>query len=101
LVKIHGRWCGPNWTNNQVKPAKDANAADRRGKCIDDLDCACKVHDLDIKDDGASFASDTKLMNAAQRILNNPLNLITRPLVYGRARVVRDSMNLVRLTRGR
>jgi hypothetical protein len=99
MVKIHGRWCGPNWTNNQVKPAEDANAADRKGKCMDQLDCACKVHDLQIKDNGPSFESDTELMRKAEAILGNPLYFIINPGMYASARVVREGMRLVRWTR--
>jgi hypothetical protein len=102
MVRIHGQWCGPNWTANQVKEAKDATKSDRKVGCIDRLDCACKKHDLDIADSGSpSFKSDTELARAAQRILNNPFLAITNPIMYAKAIAVRDSMNLVRWTRAR
>jgi len=99
MVRLHGRWCGPNWTNNQVKPAKDATSADRRGNCTDSLDCACKRHDLDIADDGPSYESDTRLMRKALAIMNNPLYAVTNPRMYAAAFVVHDAMAVVRWTR--
>ncbi len=102
MVRLHGKWCGPNWTANQVKEAKDATKSDRKVGCVDRLDCACKKHDLDIADSGLpSFASDTRLMKAAEKIIANPLNAWTNPAMYAKAFIVRDSMNLVRWTRGR
>jgi len=102
MVRLHGKWCGPNWTANQIKPAKDATKRDRKVRCNDALDCACKQHDLDIADLGEpTFNSDTRLMRKAQAIINNPLYAITNPRMYAAAFVVRDSMNLVRWTRAR
>jgi len=40
-------------------------------------------------------------MKEAQKILDNPLNLILNPLMYGKARLVRDGMALTSLTRRR
>jgi hypothetical protein len=102
MVRIHGQWCGPNWTAGQVKEAKDATKADRKVGCIDKLDCACKQHDLDIADSGSpSFASDTRLMKEAMKIIANPLYAWTNPTMYAKAFLIRDSMSLVRWTRGR
>ena len=102
MVRIHGKWCGPNWTANQIKPAKDATKRDRLVPCNDSLDCACKRHDLDIADSGSpSFASDTRLMKEAEKILANPILAITQPIMYAKAFAIRDSMSLVRWTRER
>lgn len=105
MVKLHGRWCGPNWTNNRAIAARDylLQGGSFRSKCNDRLDCACRTHDKGCasSEKGCSFADDTKLMRSAQRILNNPLLMITNPRMYAAARIVRDSMSLVRWTRAR
>ena len=46
IVKIHGNWCGPDWTAGQKKPAKDLIPSDRSVPCLDKLDCAAKIHDM-------------------------------------------------------
>ena len=99
MVRLHGKWCGPNWTANQRKPAKDATKRDRMVSCSDSLDCGCKRHDLDIADSGPSFESDTRLMRKALAIMNNPLYAVTNPRMYAAAFVVHDAMAVVRWTR--
>ena len=100
MVRIHGKWCGPNWTAAKVKEAKDATKTDRKVRCVDRLDCACKKHDLDIASSGKpSFESDTRLARAAEKIIANPLLAITNPVMYAKAFAVRDAMLLVRWTR--
>jgi hypothetical protein len=99
LVRIHGNWCGPNWTAGQKIPAEALKAKDRRFPCDDKLDCACRQYDISIKDNGPSFKSDQALQDAAQKILNNPINLIVNPIMYGNARVIRDSMSIVKYLR--
>jgi hypothetical protein len=69
IVKIHGNWCGPDWTARQRKPAKDLTLQDRDVPCTDKLDCACKVHDIDVYERGGrTRGSDTRLSNVAIRI---------------------------------
>ena len=69
IVRIHGNWCGPDWTAGQVKPAKDIVSTDARIPCIDKLDCACKVHDYDVfRNGGRSRNSDSNLAAKAIRI---------------------------------
>jgi len=99
MVRIHGNWCGPNWTAGKVMPAEDLQTKDRKHPCVDKLDCACRKHDISIKDRGTSFKSDQALQDAAQKILNNPINLVKSPLMYGKARVIRDAMSVVKYTR--
>lgn len=75
IVRIHGNWCGPNWTAGQVKPAKDLQLQDRSVKCRDKLDCACKVHDIDVFEfGGRTRGSDTRLAKAALKISLDPRN---------------------------
>ena len=69
IVRIHGNWCGPDWTAGQRKPAKDLTLQDRDVKWTDKLDCACKVHDIDVYERGGrTRGSDTRLSNVAIRI---------------------------------
>jgi len=49
IVKIHGNWCGPNWTAGRRISALDYAAAGGQfdEPCIDKLDCACRARDRD------------------------------------------------------
>ena len=105
MVKIYGRWCGPNWTNNQNISARDylLQGGSFKTKCLDSLDCACRAHDQDCarSELGCSRAGDTNLLRTAQRILLNPLQKIVNPRRYLAARLIRDAMVVSRLTRSR
>ena len=69
IVKIHGNWCGPDWTAGQKKPAKDLIPSDRDVACLDKLDCACKVHDIEVfQNGGRTKSSDENLASKALRI---------------------------------
>ena len=56
MAKIYGRWCGPNWTNNENISARDylLRGGSFKTKCIDSLDCACRAHDEDCSAPGGS-----------------------------------------------
>ena len=98
MVKIHGKYCGPNWTAGKVLAAKNATDKDFEVKPIDDLDAACRIHDKDIRDQGNSFKVDTKLMKKAEKIARSPkysLKLQTK------AQFIADSMSRTRFFRGR
>lgn len=105
MVKIYGRWCGPNWTNNQNISARDylLQGGSFKTRCKDSLDCACRAHDQDCASSklGCSKAGDTRLLVAANKILLNPLQRIANPRRFLAARLIRDSMILSRLTRSR
>jgi hypothetical protein len=104
MVRIHGRWCGPNWTDGRVQSAREYKLKGGTFKtpCDDKLDCACRTHDKECSGkDGCTSAADTKLMKAAQKYLDNTLNAIAHPIIYSKARVIRDGMSVTRLTRGR
>lgn len=73
IVRIHGNWCGPNWTAGKVKPAANIIPADYSYSCTDKLDCACKIHDIDVFERGGrTEGSDLRLANVALRIAYNP-----------------------------
>lgn len=105
MVKIYGRWCGPNWTNNENISARDylLRGGSFKTECNDSLDCACRAHDKDCASSelGCSYAGDTRLLRAANRILRNPLQKVVNPRRYLASRLIRDSMLVSRLTRSR
>ena len=69
MVRIHGNWCGPDWTAGQYKPASALIPSDYLVSCTDALDCACKVHDIDVFERGGrTRGSDTRLSNVALRM---------------------------------
>lgn len=51
MVRLHGNWCGPNWTAGQHKPASDLTEEDRNVPAVDALDTACKHHDINLYDE--------------------------------------------------
>lgn len=69
-MKIHGRWCGPNWTGGRKLSAEDYA---KRGyswdsPCSDALDCACRQHDRACSHPkGCSKKADTALIQAAKK----------------------------------
>jgi len=67
MVRIHGNWCGPNWTGGKHLPANDPRV-DWTVKSIDVLDAACKVHDRACSDKGCSAADDRRLAGKATMI---------------------------------
>lgn len=44
----HGKWCGPGWSAGQYKDAKDLTEEDKLVPADDELDQACKEHDIGI-----------------------------------------------------
>ena len=71
MVKIHGNWCGPNWTGGQKVAAEDYTGP-WDGPTISKLDKACAQHDKSCSEGGCSKADDTRLIAAAdKRILSD------------------------------
>ena len=105
MAKIYGRWCGPNWTNNQNISARDylLSGGSFKTRCKDSLDCACRAHDEDCASSelGCSTKGDRKLARACSRILNNPLQKIVNPRRFIAARIIRDGILIASLTRSR
>lgn len=104
MVKIYGRWCGPNWTNNQNISAREylLRGGSFKTKCIDSLDCACRAHDEDCSaPGGCSAAADRKLARVCSRIINNPLQFVVNPRRFTAARIIRDGILLASITRRR
>ena len=101
MVRIHGSWCGPNWTQGKSQPA-NASGVDFSAPCKDALDCACRSHDRDCSNSlGCSAKADRKLVAAALRYANNPINRIFRPLITKKAEAVAVGISAASLTRKR
>ncbi len=97
MVKIHGNWCGPDWTDGKNISARDYKLAGGKfdGPCIDKLDCACRAHDKGCSGPlGCSRRADLKLVQDCNKILRNPLFAITNPVMFAKARIIRDGIIL-------
>jgi hypothetical protein len=81
VVKIHGNWCGPNWTGGRKLSAEEYA---KRGyswssACTDALDCACRDHDRACSSPkGCSKKADTALIKAAKKLQLSELERITQ-----------------------
>jgi hypothetical protein len=71
LVKIHGNWCGPNWTGGQRVAAEDYTGP-WDGPAISPLDEACRSHDFSCSKGGCTRAAHTALIRAADRRILKP-----------------------------
>jgi len=96
MARVHGNWCGPNWTAGQVKPASAITRADMKVKCLDKLDCGCKQHDITIGTKGHSFKADEKLRKVADREALK----VWRPVYALKAAIVAQAMATSRWFRG-
>src|SRR5690606_28708327 len=45
LFKVHGMWCGPNWTGGRTEPYKEGKPANYYSRATDYTDAACQRHD--------------------------------------------------------
>jgi len=100
VVRIHGRWCGPNWTDGRAIDALSYKQAggDFKGKCVDKLDCACRAHDKDCANErGCSSRADRKLIREALLV-----SLTTRNAsLSAKAKLVAAGITAASLTRSR
>jgi len=66
VVAIHGRWCGPNWTDGRNISARDYRLAggDFKSPCVDALDCACREHDRACSGRGGCTAKADRILAA-------------------------------------
>jgi len=100
LVRIHGRWCGPNWTDGKSIDALTykQQGGDFKGRCIDKLDCACRAHDQDCANTkGCSAKGDRKLIREALLV-----SLTTRNAsLAAKAKLIASGIAAASLTRSR
>jgi hypothetical protein len=101
MVKIHGNWCGPNWTGG-----KNVSASKYRGswtaKATDSLDRACRSHDRRCSTRGklgCCAGDDAKLIVSALKIATNPINILFKPSLVAKAVLIGAAMELAALTR--
>ena len=73
IVKIHGRYCGPDWTHGRRIPASDYDLYPEVTP-IDALDRACQAHDKDCSRGGCSKKGDTALIRRALLVAGTTLN---------------------------
>ena len=96
MVAIHGRWCGPNWTDGRRISARDylLEGGDFKGRCTDSLDCACRDHDRACSGaGGCTAAADRRLAAKAQWIA------LTNPRLRNVAQLVASTIAFASLTR--
>jgi hypothetical protein len=98
IVRVHGRWCGPNWTDGQEISARDYLLAggDFKGRAIDRLDRACRSHDKACSGtSGCSASADRRLALEAGIVA-----VISRdPLVRAKAKLIASGILGASLTR--
>jgi len=85
--KIHGHYCGSNWTRGKNFPEAKMFQLDFV-KPIDELDRACMLHDEDIAKNGTSKSSDLLLAKRASMIA------VTNPRLRGIALSVASGMRV-------
>lgn len=101
MVRIHGQWCGPNWTQGK-KQVASSPGVDFTAPCDDALDCACRSHDKDCAHPkGCSRKADDRLISKAMAEARNPINILFKPQYVAKARAVAEGIKLARLTRKR
>lgn len=104
IVKIHGNWCGPNWTAGRRISAGDYAAAGGKFNepCVDKLDCACRKHDRDCSHpDGCSRKGDAELVKTALAVSLNPANRLFRPDLTNKAALIAAGITAAATTRRR
>ena len=72
-MKIHGNWCGPNWTGGRRLTAQeyDERGLDWNAIAISPLDEACRSHDFDCRSGECTRRGDTELIRVARtRVLS-------------------------------
>jgi hypothetical protein len=95
MVKIHGNYCGPNWTGGRNLPANSPKV-NWNTPCIDALDCACKNHDRDCAHPkGCSAKADRVLSRKASIVA------ITNPRLRNKAAAVASMIAAISVTRSR
>ena len=65
-MKIHGNWCGPNWTGGQKVSAEDYKGS-WDYPAISPLDEACRQHDKRCSKGFCSKSADSELIAAARK----------------------------------
>ena len=104
MVKVHGNWCGPDWTAGQRISAEGYALAggDWSEPCIDAVDCACRAHDKGCSHkDGCSVQDDKKLLRAMAAYRGSIWNRIRHPIISSKADLMTAIITAAMLTRSR
>jgi hypothetical protein len=96
IVKIHGNYCGPNWTHGRAIPASRYFEFDEVTP-IDALDRACQAHDKDCSNGGCSSKGDRRLAQKALAVALRTRN----PLLARKAQAIAAAMAAASITRSR
>lgn len=102
MVRVHGNWCGPNWTAGRNVDALSYKQAGGQfdEPCMDELDCACRNHDRACAHPlGCSRKGDAALVKAALKIATNPSNRLFRPAYANKAALI--AAGITAASRGR
>ena len=69
LVKIHGNWCGPDWTGGRRLSAQEYEemGLDWNGPVVSPLDAGCRLHDFEGRSGRMPKAADTRLIRTARK----------------------------------
>ena len=94
MAKIHGNYCGPNWTAGKARPASDIDKLPYVAP-TDALDEACMNHDRDCSQGGCSAKGDRALRNAAFLVA------MTNPSLRSTALVIAATMGFTSTQRKR
>lgn len=96
MVKIHGNYCGPNWTHGRRIPASDYDLYPAV-KPIDRLDKACQTHDRDCSQGGCSKKGDSRLIRQALLVAGTTSN----PQLRATALIIAAGISAAAPTRSR
>ena len=102
MVKVHGNWCGPDWTAGKKQSARGYALAggDWSEPCIDAVDCACRAHDKGCSHiKGCSVKDDRLLIREMAKYRGSVWNRIRHPIVSSKADVMSGMIALAMLTR--
>jgi len=100
MVKIHGNWCGPNWTGGKNVSAEDYTGS-WDAPAVDWLDRCCRTHDKQCASGGCSTAADRKMIKCIDNWFKNPLNPLIHPIMNIKAQLVREGIRVASTTRGK
>ncbi len=92
MVKIHGRWCGPDWTDVKKQSAADykANGGDFKGRVKSPVDKACRTHDKGCSGRlGCCRSDDLRMIASITKFQANPFNAVRYPSAYLKAPAIK------------
>ena len=96
IVRIHGNYCGANWTHGRPIPAKDYDLYPEIAP-VDALDAACQDHDRDCSKGGCSAKGDRELAKRAFLVSLRTKN----PIIRRKAQLIAAGITAASVTRSR